>query len=580
MNNINSIFNAEAITEQVCAFSGNKFLSELALIPKNPTHTGMPSNVVIYNCDKIEFKILTTQYVGFIMALNYLICRLAKVSRKLYKDLIRASAIPCFDVPKSGYAAIPTAYPLRVAADALYELLHSRQSSRYLKFLGQNLFHENRKIRRSSKKNADIVKVQISVNDGILGLTTYHYGYLKTLFPYAESNVELYELAMSAIIQISDEMKSEGRRKDSIKNKKTTNHNKRKNNNRRSNKKEANYDSNVKPVISSYGSKYIFGTQYFDPTGFNIQIDRTSLNEDDEKPKIEFVEVFSRTMILSLLYLEHFGKVYCYDKDSSFINFFRLIENNIDAVIGRVKGLLAVYGIITNVSIRCRNSDIECSNAVIQMTDDSKKIKEGIERIIKHAQKSLEDNVYFDRNDNDKILMASYLVLLVGFTHSGNMEKVNLSKAIKYISLFENKEKVIRYTANLLNSRYEDVIVERRNYRSTIIKHKNNPNAVLFVDSPYILPFGIQCGDYSDPFTWKHILDMLQELSDAKCKVVITHSDNLEFEAAALQYGFTKVGYYVPNGFPDRGYITNVYTLNVRFDEAKRVFKGLKTDRA
>lgn len=566
--NITSILNATAITEQICALSGNSFSSELALITENPVNTGIPSDVVIYNCDKIEFKILTTLYVRFITALNYLIRKLANVSRKLYRDMIKKSAIPCFDVPKSGYAAIPTAYSLRAAADALYELLHSRQCSRYIKFLGQNLFCNTRKMRRSSRKNAGTVKVQISVNDGILGLTTYHYGYLKSLFPNAKTKVELCELAMSAVILIADEMKSEFRKKDDIKSKKTTNHNNNKNNSCRSPKKEANYDSNVKPIISSYGSKYIFGTQYFDPTEFDID------------GNMEFVEVFSRTMILSLLYLEYFGRVYCYDKDGKFINFFRVIENNVDAVIGRAKGLLAVYGIISNVSIRHTKEDSECSHTVIQMTDDSEKMQEGIERIINRAKESFKDNVYFNLNDNDKIRMAAYLVLLVGFTHSGNMKQVNSNKAKAFIENFDYKENNIRYTADKLISRLHDIVIERRNYRSTIIMHKNNINGALFADSPYILPFGIQCGDYSDPFTWKHILGMLQELSDAKCKVVMTHSDNLEFEAAALYYGFTKVGYYVTNGFPDIGYITNVYTLNVRFDEAKRVFKGLETVQA
>lgn len=80
-----------------------------------------------------------------------------------------------------------------------------------------------------------------------------------------------------------------------------------------------------------------------------------------------------------------------------------------------------------------------------------------------------------------------------------------------------------------MGQRLKKVVLENADYKYILKKYGNNPDAFLFVDSPYII-YGKKHGLYDIPFTIADNRELAKRLRELPCKVMVTHYPNKLFD--------------------------------------------------
>ena len=110
------------------------------------------------------------------------------------------------------------------------------------------------------------------------------------------------------------------------------------------------------------------------------------------------------------------------------------------------------------------------------------------------------------------------------------------------------------------------ITYEHWGFMKPILENKDNPNAVIVLDCPYLRQFLLSCGDYKSEFGMEHLRQIFRTLKNAKCKVVLFNYKSLDYESLAEEYGFRLAGTYGANGGKSTEE-TLVYSLNITPDE-------------
>ena len=242
-------------------------------------------------------------------------------------------------------------------------------------------------------------------------------------------------------------------------------------------------------------------------------------------------EAFARTIAMSLKFFDNFDNIDCGDSDFRFVNYYYVIGKWFDDFIESIKAQFCNLASSYDIQMEFKRLKKLCKE--VKSTDCKEK----------------------------RVEAAAALYIIINASFSGNEKNAVSSRMEGFEGKLNKRISDLKYlSANMKKIKYV-----KSDFRKTIKKFLNDPKALLILDPPYLKEFGLYCGDYSDKFTYKDMLDMFKLLKKAKCKVILFHSRSYWFDSTAVSYGFRKVGYYVGRniGRQFKPYYTEVYSLNI-----------------
>lgn len=417
---------------------------------------------------------------------------------------------------------------LRAAASCLYLCIKVKRDEMHSNFFGRNICeHEH-----TFEEEKDIDDFRIEFSDSISGFTKTHCEYLEELYPNAKDNAKLVKLAFSDVLMFAARLTGK-------------------------------FDAH----LTSAGSKK-WAMKLF-------HLDMLHFAEE----KV-LVDVFSRTASVAFASIDTFDEIYCGDKDKRFVNFFEVLRDYPVALVLRIKSIgfrFKKYVLTAGYSdddIKLLGNTFFKENLLTRLNSDLHKARHSV-----------------------IIDAAACLLFWIRFSYSGFGKDFNLEQARQFIHSLDTTCSDLLYTSMVLtdkeNSRnihkgiykktadglaYESANEDKKNttlicpisyehwgFTKPIMKHRDNPNAVLILDMPYLRQFLLPCGDYKNSFTEKHARQMFELFKSARCKVILFHSENPDSEEMAKSYGFRLVGTYKQK--EDSTEVTQVYSLNISPEE-------------
>lgn len=404
---------------------------------------------------------------------------------------------------------------LRATASCLYLCYEVKKDDMHKLFFVRNICQCEHAFEKAG--NVDDFRVELS--QSISGFTETHYEYLKKLYPNAKNNAELAKLAISDVLMIAARLNGK-------------------------------FDTH----LSSAGSKKSAMKCF--------HFDRLKFIDGDDRV---LVDVFSRTASVALASMGAFDNIYCGDKDKSFVNFFEVLRDYPVALVLRLKSICADLNSIEGAY---------------------KDIKNRVDKALHKASHSV------------RIDAAACLLIKFRCSFSGYGKDFNSEQAEKFIKGLDAVCNDLLYTSMVLTDRKKSrklykgiykksadglayklvdelsektisvcpITYEHWGFMKPILENKDNPNAVIVLDCPYLRQFLLSCGDYKSEFGMEHLRQIFRTLKNAKCKVVLFNYKNLDYESLAEEYGFRLAGTYGANGGKSTEE-TLVYSLNITPDE-------------
>lgn len=484
---------------------------------------------------RVRFSIKMELFNQLIKSLIWYMKYTTKLSQNRFIASIGSSAFPHLDI--NNYESITDSDVLRMLADAYYDIFEIKHLYGFAGYLCEY------------KVESGDYKFQVVIGKGITDFTKTHYGYIEQLYPDVYSDSVRFKDAIQAFINIVDYM---------VKNKNTiskksayANHDTMTGNSTSSVMHTVGSDKNVKAIIPTYGSKCSIFRDSIDPSQYFVP------------PGCEkvYIELCGRTAISSILYMDCFDKIFCYEIDSSMCNFMNILTIDSKKLIIAIRRYLKNNGILDKEGKTCL-SDLELRKKIAKLIDDMKQ--------------TLSNVVISGLSKKKKILYAAYVVLLTYFTYRGSMKNIYFPDAKKFICNIGKYADRVCYISEKLNKKGDNFIYKHCSWLKEFNKYKFMPYVMVTLDLPYPHAFGFPCDDYSKPFKWENTKEWLRQFKGAKCKTIMFCSDNLEFESAAISVGFKKTYYYDSQWYPKKGYRTIIFTMNISDSEANKIFVNLQ----
>ena len=309
------------------------------------------------------------------------------------------------------------------------------------------------------------------------------------------------------------------------------------------------------------------------------------------------VDLFSRSASVVWRSMAFFDRVYCGDKDKQFSNFFEVLRDYPIALCLRVKCVLTYHEVLTMKAVNVDVDKIFVGDCDISLD----KAEQLFDKLKKDLKSAFANNKSPDKSI-DKIIAAANLLIMLNFSHYGYIENFDTSCADRFLKTLNTVFADLIYTSSVLqDSVTKESYIRRCNGLSYITldtyeknrkknkknkpakantfvcpvsyvywdfskglnKFKNNENAVITIDMPYLLQCLFPCGDYSDSFGLQELRRLLKPFrKGCKCKAVLFHSGVLDIRSVVIEAGFRKVGIHTGNG-----YTTEIYSYNISPDE-------------
>lgn len=276
-------------------------------------------------------------------------------------------------------------------------------------------------------------------------------------------------------------------------------------------------------------------------------------------------ESFGRSGIITIKNMHHFTKAILGDINENFVNFYKILIKYPMAVTQGILRKLIDFGLYDeHGKPKYQKVNNEGESNAKYADEDKKAIKDKMKSIYNYAKDNM-SAFYDDMKPIEKIDAAVNHYLLVNTSYDGCMESSSYNTNASIVRGYEKMQNDLMLASIALTN----VIYEVADYKKTIKKIMNDPNALLIVDPPYLRLFLIGYKYEGNDFTTKDMKKLFDLLKRAKCKVVFFHSHNWRIstmcEAAGLKFGGS---YY-------DGYATDVFTKNISEEEQIFIQKGL-----
>lgn len=287
------------------------------------------------------------------------------------------------------------------------------------------------------------------------------------------------------------------------------------------------------------------------------------------------VECFGRTAFETIYNRYLFTMALVGDNDEDFVNYFNTLSIYPLAVIQEVWRKLIMYGLYDADHKPVYKKTYECSekkgNKCSHYTEtDEKAIKEISCHLFNAALANKpSSDAYKKMGIKERIKATANHFFLVNLSYEGNMKKPSYSTESPIFNNINNVMQDLLFTA-LVMQNIDYVLAD---FRKTVKKVMNNPNALLIVDPPYLMLLMIGYRYKDKYFTSEDMDDLFVLLKKAQCKVVFYHSHYWKIATLCRRSGLMFVGDYGTR------YKTDVFVKNISDEEQVFVKKCIRNVR-